>query len=260
MPSHGTPVEIPARRSRRGAAELPVVSPTLIAAEIDGATLIADGPYTGQACAILRLGGCNLTCSWCDVPWTWNATAYDVGTTMPRRAVHHLLDELLEDRPALVLLTGGEPLLQQRSAGWSALLTGLAAHPARPAGIELHTNGTRAPNETTLAAVHRFVVSPKLAHCGEPAWTRLKDEALATWASLTHSGRATFSFVVRDRMDVLTVAQLSRLHRIPPSRIWISPEGRTHADLTSVYAKVVDTVIGHRFNLAHRFPHPHPRA
>jgi 7-carboxy-7-deazaguanine synthase len=231
---------------------LPVVSPTLISAEIVASTLIADGPHAGQSCALVRLGGCNLTCSWCDVPWTWDASRYDIATTLRRRAVPHLVDEVLAASPSVVLITGGEPLLQQKSLGWQALLVGLSTESRRPVTVEVHTNGTKAPHGITLAAVHRFVVSPKLTHSGEPAWNRLKDDALAVWAQLAREGRAAFSFVVRDRMDVLTVAQLSQLHDIPGSRIWISPEGRTGAEIAAVTGAVLDTVVRHRFNLTRR--------
>lgn len=62
-----------------------------------------EGARAGTPCTFVRFVGCNLRCSWCDTPYS-----YDGGETMT-------LDEICEKIKSLgnlcVTLTGGEPLL-----------------------------------------------------------------------------------------------------------------------------------------------------
>lgn len=60
--------------------------------------------FAGMPCTLVRLSGCNLRCRWCDTP-----QAFTGGKRMPRAQV---LAEALALRTPLVLVTGGEPLLQ----------------------------------------------------------------------------------------------------------------------------------------------------
>jgi organic radical activating enzyme len=173
----------------------------------------------------------------------------DLGTALSRRLVHNVVEEALSASPRLVVVTGGEPLVQQRTPGWAALLTTL-----RATGVELevHTNGTLVPEPVTVETVHRFVVSPKLSHSGEPTWTRIRPDALAAWVELSLGGRVAFCVVVRDRMDVQTVATLAAVHGLPRDLIWISPEGTTASRVVGVAADVAEATLAHGFNLATR--------
>lgn len=63
-----------------------------------------ESSFSGQRCAFIRLTGCNLRCSWCDTPH-----AFTGGTRM---ALDEIVDKALALNTPLVLVTGGEPLLQ----------------------------------------------------------------------------------------------------------------------------------------------------
>src|SRR6187549_90752 len=63
-----------------------------------------ESSFAGRRCAFVRLTGCNLRCSWCDTP-----QAFKGGTRMRRADVIERVRALQTD---LVLVTGGEPLLQ----------------------------------------------------------------------------------------------------------------------------------------------------
>ncbi len=67
-------------------------------------TLAGEGTRAGMPCVIVRLTGCNLRCAWCDTTY-----AYDEGRPMDLEAVTAEVERL---GGGLVLVTGGEPLLQ----------------------------------------------------------------------------------------------------------------------------------------------------
>lgn len=60
--------------------------------------------WAGVPCTFVRLSGCNLRCRWCDTPQAF------VGGT--RRGVAEVAQAALAHQTPLVLVTGGEPLLQ----------------------------------------------------------------------------------------------------------------------------------------------------
>lgn len=69
-------------------------------------TIQGEGPYNGMPSVFIRLAGCNLRCTWCDTDFESNAR-------------FHMLDDLVDEvqvramaRTKLVVITGGEPMLQ----------------------------------------------------------------------------------------------------------------------------------------------------
>jgi len=80
-----------------------MASDTLVIHEIYR-SIQGESSFAGRPCAFVRLTGCNLRCSWCDTP-----QAFSGGTRLPRAEV---AARALALGTPLVLLTGGEPLLQ----------------------------------------------------------------------------------------------------------------------------------------------------
>ncbi|MEO7444408.1 MAG: 7-carboxy-7-deazaguanine synthase QueE [Ferruginibacter sp.] len=72
-------------------------------------TLQGEGFYQGAAAYFIRLGGCDVGCSWCDVKESWDASQH------PVLSVDHIVCEAAMKVPPgenkLVVITGGEPLL-----------------------------------------------------------------------------------------------------------------------------------------------------
>ena len=68
-------------------------------------TLQGEGAFTGQAAYFIRLGGCDVGCTWCDVKESWDATKH------PHRTIKDLLKEATMHPGRLVVITGGEPLM-----------------------------------------------------------------------------------------------------------------------------------------------------
>ncbi|MGA8430082.1 MAG: radical SAM protein [Candidatus Sulfotelmatobacter sp.] len=67
-----------------------------------------ESTYAGLPCVFVRLTGCNLRCSWCDSEYTFSG-----GRKM---TADQVADEVRRLSPsgALVEITGGEPMLQER--------------------------------------------------------------------------------------------------------------------------------------------------
>lgn len=74
-------------------------------------TLQGEGPYAGQSAVFVRLAGCNLRCWFCDTDFESNYSA----APLPASALWaRVQEEFAKEAPesALVVLTGGEPFLQ----------------------------------------------------------------------------------------------------------------------------------------------------
>jgi len=82
-----------------------------------------EGAWTGTNTFFIRLAGCDVGCSWCDTKHSWNSNRY------PRRTVINLVAEAQAANPAIVVITGGEPLIHDLTS----LSTGLQA-----AGLRVH--------------------------------------------------------------------------------------------------------------------------
>ena len=63
--------------------------------------------YAGRPCAFVRLAGCNLDCVYCDTRY-----AREGGTTM---TVDEMVRETTKQQVRLVMVTGGEPLVQNET-------------------------------------------------------------------------------------------------------------------------------------------------
>src|ERR1700674_1282213 len=151
---------------------------SLVVSEVFGPTFQGEGPSIGRRCSFLRLGGCNLHCSWCDTPYTWdwtgrNGKKYDPKVELSRMSTADVMASLSATHTEMLVISGGEPLLQQR-----ALLPLLEAAAERGWWTEIETAGTIAPTIETTERVSRFNVSPKLANSGNRLERRYVPTAL----------------------------------------------------------------------------------
>ena len=68
-------------------------------------TIQGEGFHTGKPAYFIRLGGCDVGCSWCDAKYAWNPRLYpptDVDTIVARAAAC---------AARAIVITGGEPLM-----------------------------------------------------------------------------------------------------------------------------------------------------
>ena len=67
-------------------------------------TIQGEGFNTGKPAYFIRLGGCDVGCSWCDAKETWNPSLY------PPVPVEDIVKEALKFPAKAIVITGGEPL------------------------------------------------------------------------------------------------------------------------------------------------------
>lgn len=204
-------------------------------------SLQGEGPFTGQPATFVRLAGCNLDCSWCDSRFSWDRTspAYQAPQAIrPDR----LAEEVAGRTPRLVVVTGGEPVLQQ------AALVDFAFTIGRRKVLQVETNGTKFPKALFEMAEVAFVVSPKLANSGIARTRRLKMDALQTFAEVG----SNFKFVVCQDEDKKEVEELVAQLGLLPERVWLMAEGVDAQSQLRGMREVAEWCIARGFNLSPR--------
>ena len=231
------------RRIEAGAA----TGNSLVVSEIFGPTFQGEGPSLGLRCSFLRLGGCNLSCSWCDTAYTWdwkgrNGTRYHPRDELRRRTVDEICADLLARGAAFVVISGGEPLLQQTAlvpllefchqAGWR---------------VEVETAGSISPATATVELVDQFNVSLKLANSQNRRTARYRPAAIDV---LAQTGKAIWKFVVVEASDLEEVDELVSRHSLRP--VYVMPEGVQPDILIRRTEALVAPVLARGWNLTTR--------
>ncbi len=63
-----------------------------------------EGYNTGKAAFFIRVGGCDVGCSWCDAKESWNPGLY------PPTPIEEIVKEAVRYKAKSIVITGGEPL------------------------------------------------------------------------------------------------------------------------------------------------------
>jgi organic radical activating enzyme len=224
-------------------------------------TLQGEGVSAGQPAVFVRASRCNLHCRWCDTDHTWNFE----GTPWPHdkdadpayrkhkkeevtieTTTAEIVAEVASYPCRRVVLTGGEPLLQQEA--WLEVIAGLRT--LDPAYVfEVETNGTKAPSPEFRAAVNQFNVSPKLANSGMEARLRTVPAVIEGYVA---DPKAWFKFVACGPDDVAEILDFTGKFAIPPQRVLVMPEGRTAAELDRHAPAVVACCLRHGWRFCDR--------
>lgn len=214
---------------------------TLVVSEVFGPTFQGEGPSTGRAAGFVRLGRCNLACRWCDTPYTWDWDRHDPAQELATTTVAGVLARLDAMAVDLVVVTGGEPLLQQRHL--PPLLEGAKA---RGWAVEVETAGTVAPT-AAVALVDRFNVSPKLANSGMAAERRYRPDVLRAFQA---TGRAVFKFVATGPGDLAEADAMVAACELRP--VWVMPEGTDGPTVVARMQALAPHVLARGWNLTPR--------
>ncbi len=220
---------------------------SLVVSEIFGPTFQGEGPSLGRRCVFLRLGGCNLHCRWCDTPYTWdwtgrNGIEYDPRKELRRMETGTLWQALLALGADALVISGGEPMLQQAS-----LVPILDSAAGAGWWIEIETAGTIAPEPAVVARISRFNVSPKLENSGNSFEERYRPQVLD---SLQQTGKAAWKFVAEAVADLDEIAKVVDRHRLAP--VYVMPEGVRPDVISSRSQLLAEAVLSHGWNLTTR--------
>lgn len=224
-------------------------------------TLQGEGPAVGTPAVFIRASRCNLHCVWCDTDHTWNFEGTPWShekDTLPGYAKHRKSDVTIELSPAdaareivafacpRVVITGGEPLLQQDEfLDMMRRIRGKIGEVV----FEVETNGTRVPGAEFAAEVAQFNVSPKLSNSGMEENIRLVPGALAWFAA---EEKSWFKFVVAGEADLAEIEELVTRFTLPRSRILLMPEGRTAERLDRIAPWLAGVCRDHGYRFCDR--------
>ncbi|MDB4713219.1 7-carboxy-7-deazaguanine synthase QueE [bacterium] len=216
-------------------------------------TLQGEGASLGAPAVFLRLSLCNLHCHWCDTPYTWNweKTPWQHQDGIKFSKAEQIIEltpaeiaPLISSHPCdRLVLTGGEPLLQQDE------LVDLIKLLPEIHFIEVETNGTQIPSEEFIRIPTQFNVSPKLSNSGMDEKLRLNFKALNRFASL---GTALFKFVVCNQSDLDEVRGLQSKLNLASGRIHLMPEGRDAETLHQRSLWLADICRDHGYRFSPR--------
>jgi 7-carboxy-7-deazaguanine synthase len=68
-------------------------------------TIQGEGYHVGKAAYFIRIGGCDIGCSWCDTKFSWSPGNGELTT------IEDILQHILQTNADSVVVTGGEPSL-----------------------------------------------------------------------------------------------------------------------------------------------------
>jgi len=226
-------------------------------------TIQGEGPNMGRPSIFVRLAGCNLRCYWCDTQYTWlyseslaekvrsripdsvnnvELTVYNRDEESHKQAKDEILTKIYSYPGTHVVITGGEPLLQQ--AELQPLLAELID---KDYTIEIETNGTVNPSSLDLYPI-RYNVSPKLENSYNPKELRYQPEILSRFKQLD----AIFKFVVSTEQDLQEIKTIIDQINLPAKRIYLMPEGRTSSELAEKSQWIIELCKKNNYQYTHR--------
>ncbi len=220
-------------------------------------SLQGEGPFLGRPSTFVRTSACNLQCFWCDTPYTWNWTgtgfahreagSFDRDAETARLTIDALAERVAAFGNAALVLTGGEPMIQQRLL--ARLPEAVESRLGRDVIVDVETNGTIRPTAEFDAVVDHYVVSPKLASSRMDRASRIKPDVLRSFASRAD---AFFKFVIGGEDDLVEVLALVEAMGMSRERVYLMPEGDVLDRLEANQRAVAEACLAHGLRFSDR--------
>ena len=181
-----------------------------------------EGPHAGKPSVFLRTALCNLKCVWCDTKYTWDWDNYDYSKEVHELPIEKVIEKIKEFEPKHLVITGGEPLIQQNDI--ASLLSKLGDDYF----VEVETDCTIIPNSAMLEHVNHWNVSPKTSNSGNSREAR---EIPQCYDFFVKSENSVFKFVIENETDLVEIDELITKYSIPKNKILLMPQASTKDEL-----------------------------
>ena len=189
--------------------------PHLLAIEEAFYTLQGEGPCSGMPALFIRMAGCNLACHFCDTQFETQAE-----NALPvAQHLDHLMQHFTAKQREFVVITGGEPLLQNIEL----LVQGLFMSGTKL--IQIETAGTRAPSSILI----QYILEKQVLLVCSPKTPKVNDmiaHLCLHWKYIVRVGEDDPSDGLPNRgTQVSTMGRKVKLYRPtqPEATIWLSP-------------------------------------
>ena len=203
-----------------------------------------EGVNIGKPVVFLRLGLCNLKCTWCDTKYTWDWKTYNPKEQLVEMPLEDIEQEILRYNRKYLVVTGGEPMIQQ-----DEITTLLERLESNGFSIEVETNGTVLPNQRLLNLVDYWSVSPKLENSCNSQSSREIPECYRFFTGITSSH---FKYVIQSESDFKEMQTLANKYDLVPEKIILMPEAQNKETLLDRSKWLVELCKAHGYMFSTR--------
>ena len=188
-----------------------------------------EGKTVGVPSVFVRLGGCNLICGGMGTQFDkelhngaeWRCDTVEVwmngGAVAVEDVLHQDCIEAIE-KGAHIVLTGGEPMMQQPAL--EEFINYIKDEIVEEPYIEVETNGTIMPSDFLLEEVKLWNCSPKLSNSGNDKALAYKPEVI----EVLNNFHTIFKFVVNTKKEWHEIGYLY-MPIIDRDKVYLMPAG-----------------------------------
>lgn len=216
-----------------------------------------EGKTVGIPSVFIRLGGCNLMCGgmgtqfdkelhngaeWrCDTVEVWmKAQSKEINKVLPNDCIQAIRNG------AHIILTGGEPLMQQTQLEEFIKYVKFELGIEKPF-FEVETNGTILPSEYLLNNISLWNCSPKLANSGNDKSITYKPDVIKE----LNKFNTIFKFVVSKDKDWAEIKK-DYLYLVDKEKVYLMPAGENQKLLNQNKKTVVELAKENYLNFTTR--------
>lgn len=215
-----------------------------------------EGKTAGMPAVFVRLGGCNLMCGGQGTQFdkdlhngaTWRCDTVEVWMRAISKPIEEILDKECEAavrNGARIILTGGEPLLQQTSL--IAFMNYVKQEISTRVEFEIETNGTVMPSDELDKFNPQYNCSPKLSNSGNDKLVRFNKLVLEALVKRD----TQFKIVIANEAD-FTEAIDTFAPIVGTSRMVLMPAGENNAQLEATRPVVAELCKRNYINFSDR--------
>ena len=198
-----------------------------------------EGYHCGLPAIFIRLAECNLKCHFCDSKFSWSE---GIEITLP-----NLVKKVREFNCSFVVITGGEPLLQEEPL--IVLLESLL-DTSPFYFFEIETNGTITPTQRLLELIDSWVISPKLKNSGNEPYK------IGEWFFEEHRGHKYLKFVVDTPQDLKEIQEYildnENFGSLDDCNIFLMPQALTAEEHNRKLSMIIDFAKTYNYRVSPR--------